>query len=75
MSTKTTARKAGGSLVVTLPKEIVDRYRIEAGDQLFVIETDQGALLTPFDPEFERAMQLYERFSRKYRNAMKKLAE
>lgn len=75
MAKKVTARKAGGSVVVTLPKETADRYRIRPGDEIYVVETDQGALLTPFDPDFEDAMQAYERFSRKYRNALKKLAE
>lgn len=75
MAKKVTARKAGGSIVVTLPKEAADRYHIRPGDELYVVETDQGPLLTPYNPDFEKAMKAYERFSRRYRNALKKLAE
>ena len=66
---------AGGSIVATLPKETADRYNIKPGDELFVVETDRGPLLTPYDPNFDIAMAAYEQFSRKYRNALKKLAE
>lgn len=75
MLKKVTIRKAGGSVVATLPKETADRYHLKPGDELFVIDTDRGPLLTPYDPHFDQAMEAYERFSRRYRNALKKLAE
>jgi len=39
------------------------------------VETEQGVLLTPYDPNFERAMQIYERGAKKYRNALHELAK
>ena len=75
MIKKVTARKMGGSVGATLPRESVERFHIRAGDILNVIETDQGILITPFDPDFEKAMKVYERGSRKYRNAMGELAK
>lgn len=68
-------RRAGGSISATLPKDMMDRLNIGPGDELFAIETERGVLLTPFDPDFERAMQVYERGAKKYRNALRELAQ
>lgn len=75
MKKRVTARKMGGSIGTTLPKEMVDRLRIEEGDELTVIETDRGLLITPYDPDFDEAMEAYERGARKYRNALRELAD
>lgn len=68
-------RKVGGSIAATLPKNVVERLGVAPGDHIFVVETEQGVLLTPYDPNFERAMQVYERGAKKYRNALHKLAK
>jgi len=68
-------RRVGGSIAATLPKNVVERLGIAAGDHLFVVETDQGVLLTPYDQNFEQAMQIYERGAKKYRNALHELAK
>ena len=68
-------RRAGGSISATLPKDMMDRLSIGAGDHLFAIETDRGVLLTPYDPNFEHAMQVYERGAKMYRNALRELAK
>jgi putative addiction module antidote len=75
MPKKITVRKMGGSLGATLPKEMTDRMQIQDGDVLYAVETERGVLLTPYDPAFDRAMQLYQRGARKYRNALRELAE
>lgn len=75
MPKKITVRKMRGSLGATLPKEITDRLQIRAGDVLYAVETNRGVLLTPYDPAFDRAMELYQRGARKYRNALRELAE
>jgi putative addiction module antidote len=64
----------GGSVGTTLPREMVERLKVQPGDELFAVETEDGILLTPYDPDFERSMKLYERFGRKYRNALRELA-
>lgn len=68
-------RRAGGSVSVTIPKDMAERFRIEAGEAVFAIETEKGVLLTPYDPTFDQAMHAYERGARRYRNALKKLAK
>ncbi|NKB90608.1 MAG: AbrB/MazE/SpoVT family DNA-binding domain-containing protein [Acidobacteria bacterium] len=77
MSTKkkVTLRQMGGSVGATLPREYVDRLHVEAGDELYVMETERGILLTPYDPEFDEAMAAYERTARRYKNALRELAK
>ncbi len=75
MVKQTVVRRVGGSVAVTLPKNVVERLRIAAGDNIFFVETEQGVLLTPYDPNFERAIQIYERGAKKYRNALHELAK
>jgi antitoxin MazE len=68
-------RQAGGSVTATLPKEMVDRLHLGAGDDVFAIETANGVLLTPYDPGFHDAMQAFGEVRREYRNTLKKLSE
>jgi putative addiction module antidote len=75
MVKKITLRQMGGSVGATLPKDIAERLHVAAGDEVFVVETEQGVLLTPYDPDFQRAMVAYERTASKYRNALRELAK
>ncbi len=75
MIRETTLRPMGGSSGVTLPEELVERLQVEAGDKLLPLETADGVLLSPFDPELESSMDAYERVAGKYRNALRELAE
>ncbi len=75
MVRKVTLRQMGGSVGATIPKDMAERLHVRAGDEVFVIETEKGVLLTPFDPEFQRAMVAYERTASKYRNALRELAK
>jgi putative addiction module antidote len=68
-------RRAGGSVSATLPKEMVDRLNVGAGDELFAVETDDGILLTPFDEATATAIQAARVGARKYRNALRRLAQ
>ena len=75
MATKLTLRKIGGSLGTTIPKELVEQMRVGEGDELFAIPTDGGVLLTPNDPDFEKAMAAFEIVRKEYRNAFRELAK
>lgn len=68
-------RQAGGSVTATLPKDMADRLQVKPGDRMYVIETDRGVLLTPYDPDFEEALDAFSQVRRQYRNTLKKLAE
>jgi putative addiction module antidote len=65
----------GNSTGVVLPKEILQRLRVDRGDTLYVIETPHGIELTPYDPEFARQMDVAERVMREDRDVLRKLAE
>ena len=75
MYRKVTVRKMGGSVGITLPKEIAEKLRIAEGEQVYLVDTPDGVLVTSRGPEFEEAMAAYERGARKYRNALRELAE
>jgi antitoxin MazE len=70
-----TLRQVGGSMSATLPKDMMDRLHVGPGDRMFVIETDRGVLLTPYDPSFDAAMEAFGQVRRQYRNTLRKLAE
>ena len=53
---------------------MLQKYHIAEGDRVHLIETEDGILITPFDPAFSEAMDLYEEGARTYRNAMRELA-
>jgi putative addiction module antidote len=75
MSKVTTIRAIGNSAGTTIPKAMLERYRLAEGDRVHLVETDEGILITPFDPAFAEAMALYDEGARKYRNAMRELAK
>jgi putative addiction module antidote len=73
-SKRQTLKKIGGSAAIVLPKSMLDRFHLEAGDDVMVVETNDGLLVTPFDADFEDAMRHYTRIAKKYRNALRALA-
>jgi putative addiction module antidote len=75
MTTVVKLRKIGNSLGVILPREVTDELRLSEGDTLHVVTDPDGARLTPFDPEFDKAMNAFARTRRKYRNALRELAK
>jgi len=68
-------RRAGGSISVTLPKDMADRLHLAAGDTVLAVETDRGILLTPYDPEVDEALAIAGRMAGRYRDALRELAK
>ncbi len=75
MTRKLKLTTIGNSTGVVLPKELLEKLRVQRGDELMVLETPDGIKLTPFDPVFAQQMEVAERVMRKRRNLLKKLAE
>ena len=75
MTRELTLRQVGGSIGATLPKEMADRLHLSVGDRILAIETERGILLTPYDPDVERALAIASKTARKYRNALRELAK
>ncbi len=68
-------RKWGGSLGVTLPRQVLDDLGVAEGDELYAVRTPNGVELTRFDPEFADVMEDAEDYMRRHRNAMRELAK
>jgi putative addiction module antidote len=69
-------RKIGNSIGFILPKEMAARLNLKEGDKLFPIEQPGGGfILTPHDPDFERAMEIARRGMKRYHNALAELAK
>ena len=65
----------GNSAGIILPKEILARLKVEKGDTVCLSVTPHGANLTPYDDQFMRKLESTEKIMRKYRDALRKLAE
>lgn len=69
-------RAIGNSLGVVLPKEVLSRLNVKDGDNLFVTEAPDGSVrLTPHDPAFDAQLRVAREGMKKYRNALRKLAQ
>jgi antitoxin MazE len=75
MTRELTLRQIGGSIGATLPRDMAERLHLSPGDRVFAIETDRRILLTPYDPNTERALAIASRVARKYRHALRELAK
>lgn len=72
---KASVRRVGNSLGITIPKSILDNYNLEEGDQLFLVETQDGMMVTPYDPKFSGWVKAYESTNKRYRNTLRELAK
>jgi putative addiction module antidote len=68
-------RAVGTSTGVLLPKEMLVRLKVDKDDTLFAVETSEGYLLTPYDPEIERQLTKGRQFMKKYRDTFRALAK
>jgi putative addiction module antidote len=65
----------GNSVGVILPKELLSRLKLEKGDSLFVSETANGLMLTPYDPAVEKQIALGREFMHDFRDTFHQLAK
>lgn len=75
MTEKTKVRRFGGSLGFIIPKAVADALAIQEGDDLFMVNTPDGLTVTPYDPEFDAAMEDARAFMRSHRNTFRELAK
>ena len=68
-------RSVGTSTGLLLPKEMLLRLKVKKDDSLFAVETPEGYLLTPYDPEVERQLAKGREFMSKYRDTFRALAK
>ncbi len=68
----TTVGKSTGLIV---PKEVLTWMKLRKGDKIYLTETAEGYLLTPYDPEFGKQMKIAEEVMHRYRNTLRELAK
>ena len=65
----------GNSVGVVLPRELLEKLRVGKGDHLQVLDVPGGVMLTPYDAEFARQLDVAERVMRADRDVLKNLGE
>jgi putative addiction module antidote len=75
MTRKLKLTAIGNSTGVILPRELLEKLRVERGDELMVLETPDGIKLTTYDPEFAEQMDVAEKLMKERRDLLRKLAE
>ena len=67
--------RVGNSLGLVLSKEMLAHVKVAQGDKLFVTESPDGLLLSPYDPAIADQVKLGQSFMRKYRDTFRALAK
>lgn len=58
-----------------VPERMLERLRSGSGDEVVVMETDRGLLLSGAGPEVEEFLEDMAAIRREYREALRRLAE
>lgn len=75
MTYKVKVTTVGNSTGIVLPKELLQKLKIQKGDSLYVTETPDGVQLTPYEEEFARTMEAAQEIMRRYRDTLRRLAQ
>ena len=76
MAIETKVRRIGNSLGIVLPKEALQRLRVEEGTTLYLTEAPNDSLsITVGTPGFKEKMDVAESLMQRYRNAFRELAK
>ena len=68
---KIQVRKIGNSDGFILPKELMQRLDLKRGQQLHIVElADGGFQALPYDPDFEKTMNVVDDIIDEYRDAL-----
>ena len=68
-------RSVGNSVGTTVPRELLEKLRVDQGDTVYVQERDDGSfVLTTYDPEVISQIQVVKTIMRRDRTILKALA-
>ncbi|MCK9389711.1 MAG: AbrB/MazE/SpoVT family DNA-binding domain-containing protein [Sulfuritalea sp.] len=65
----------GNSIGVILPKEVLANLKLNKGESIFLTETPEGYVVTPYDPALEEQMTAGRDFMREFRDTFHALAK
>ena len=69
-------KKIGNSDGLLLPRELMQRLDLKRGQQLHAVELPGGGFQAlPYDPDFERTMEIADEVMEKYRDTLAALAK
>ncbi len=69
-------KKIGNSDGLILPKELMQRLDLKRGQQLHIVELAGGGFQAlPYDPDFEKTMDLADEIIDEYRDTLATLAK
>ena len=63
------------SVGTPLPKDMADRFHFAAGDEVLVVETEHGILLSPCDADVAEGRAIAAEAQKRYRGALGQLAK
>ena len=82
MATASDTVRVGGEATLSFPQNVLDLLGVKAGTVLHAVATPDGLLLktadaraSTADAEFAEAMDVFEKFSDQYKNALRELAK
>ena len=65
----------GNSMGIVPPKEALTKLKTGKGETLYLVDSPEGLMLTPYQQDFEQQMEAAEKVMKKYRNALHELAK
>lgn len=65
----------GNSVGIILPKDALARLKLQKGESVFLTESAEGYILTPYDPALEEEISAGREFMREYRDTFHQLAK
>lgn len=73
---KLEVKKIGNSTGLILPKDLIAKLNLQQGQWLHVTELpDGGVRLTPYDPDFDKAMAIVDDIMDEYKDTLRALAQ
>ncbi len=68
-------RAIGNSAGVVLPREVLARLKVREGDVLYLVDTKDGIILTPLDPEIAEQVRVGRDVMHRFRDTLRILAQ
>jgi putative addiction module antidote len=65
----------GNSVGVILPKEVLANLKVSKGESVFLTETPEGYVVTPYDPALDEQMTAGRDFMHDFRDTFHALAK
>lgn len=72
---ETKLRAIGNSTGVVLPKEVLADMNLTQGDRIFLVKTESGYRLSPYDEALAEQLEAAEVGMKQYKSALRELAK